>query len=530
MFRISFTLLAFLGAITLYAQDCFRTDFDDPNALELITVDGIAGGDGTTIAETVIENGSFSLFTMGGHEEFSKFTLELHQDNNPIVYPFDYSQDDIVVRIRARASSDMALRVFLQGENGALAQTNDLQYSTSPDENTFDLLLTAEYQEFEINFADALWDQWTGTGSIYCPGFDPNCPPEGIESPLQFIHMSPNPAWASIFHVPGFDTYFEGEIEIDYIEIGYKSADCSTVTPIEDETPGYFFTNFDDPSEKNFVTSFSMGGVNGEEPETAIFDSKFAILIDGHAEYAAFQLELNQEQNSLPEVFDYDNEEVYVQIRARANTPMALRATLEGENGVVAQNNELASYTSLDDNTFDLELDTEFKVFTINFTNNLWDEWNTTGSIHCPASEPFCPDGGVYSPIKFINFYPNPFYSNFPVYGYEEMFSGGVVIDYIYIGNGKFENNQIPVAAKETMIDEVGVYPIPAEDQLTVSFGKKLSGGQIAIYDLLGNKVLEVPYKGSDAQSIDVSALNSNMYMLRYEGSTLSEFSKIQIK
>jgi hypothetical protein len=78
-------------------------------------------------------------------------------------------------------------------------------------------------------------------------------------------------------------------------------------------------------------------------------------------------------------------------------------------------------------------------------------------------------------------------------------------------------------------LDQINVFPNPAEDYITVKSNYSLNDAIISIFDLNGRRVLN--YKnGSDDSIINVSDLSAGEYILRIITSSQDIYSKKIIK
>ena len=75
----------------------------------------------------------------------------------------------------------------------------------------------------------------------------------------------------------------------------------------------------------------------------------------------------------------------------------------------------------------------------------------------------------------------------------------------------------------------MNVYPNPASNELFVSFPDEFISNEITIFDTLGRQVFMMSNYENNS-SIDVSFLNSGMYILKMKSNNAEQSKKIIIK
>ena len=82
-----------------------------------------------------------------------------------------------------------------------------------------------------------------------------------------------------------------------------------------------------------------------------------------------------------------------------------------------------------------------------------------------------------------------------------------------------FENQLIVLGVSESSIMEIGIYPNPTKDKLYIkgSFDQPL---KVSVSDIAGKVILTTTIHLEE--SLDVSTLNSGMYMLNVDGTNKS--------
>ena len=166
-------------------------------------------------AFTHMEDGDTWTITTEGHDQWDSFGYTLNDGINSGVY--DFTQEGVLpqVKIRARASSNALLRITLQESDGTTAQNGTLNGL-----NVFEL--TSEYQDFLIDFTGHLWDEYGGGGTLDA-------------SKISSVLFSVNPGWVD-YPITGdngtYDSFFDGSIDIDFIQVGAGCPDPDMLTSI----------------------------------------------------------------------------------------------------------------------------------------------------------------------------------------------------------------------------------------------------------------------------------------------------------
>lgn len=203
--------------------DCNAAYFDH-FASENVTQ--FTGGAGASAAFTYGYDAVEDALTIssGGHGEWQYAAVRLN--DGVVAEPVDISETSAKLYIRAKATTNMALRVSPVGENGALAQTSALgDFYPGYETGKFDLPITTSWQVFEIDFTGNMWDEWSGTGSIHDGA--------GNNSPVEFIRLMPNQGWASCSGCAslGSSQSFVGTLYIDYILFDGDTSSCLSTSP-----------------------------------------------------------------------------------------------------------------------------------------------------------------------------------------------------------------------------------------------------------------------------------------------------------
>ncbi len=301
-----------------------------------------------------------------------------------------------------------------------------------------------------------------------------------------------------------------------------------------------FYTQFDDPGETKFMDHQQIfGDASDDGPIITIENGELNIAMQGHDSLGQVSLELNRDGSSYVAEVDYDSNDVFLFIRAKARVRMALRVTLLGENGATAQNNLLQLTTDADDGndfpdstTFDLILEREYQEFAIDFDEALWDEWSfildvPARSIYCPAGGTNCGADGISSPLAKILFRPNPFFERFPVViedstvFFNTDYKSDFTIDYVYLGAGSLDqvhncvNPAVGISDRQKENLNLNVYPNPSSNIARVNLEKDNQKGIIEVFNLSGSKIEEFQYN-DNTLDIDVSEYEPGAYIVKY--------------
>ena len=121
--------------------------------------------------------------------------------------------------------------------------------------------------------------------------------------------------------------------------------------------------------------------------------------------------------------------------------------------------------------------------------------------------------------IRFFDTYPSSNSASFDgawsVYPY--FASGNVVIS--DIDRGLFIVRESTLGLPENAVSSFAVYPNPANDFVTIS-SKSDPISQIEIFNVLGQKIMERNFSENLSENIDVSSLQSGMYVMKINTTT----------
>lgn len=154
---------------------------------------------------TFTQQGTAATISSVGHDEWDNVQLEINNGTSVTPINFACSNTQPVLKIRAKASSNCALRVSLvdiaerEAAGDALGALNVLELTTS-------------YQEFEIDMAGMFYNQYAAGGQV------------AVDSTqIKKVFLAINPGFAS-FPISGenanYTTAFTGSVDIDVISIG----------------------------------------------------------------------------------------------------------------------------------------------------------------------------------------------------------------------------------------------------------------------------------------------------------------------
>lgn len=84
---------------------------------------------------------------------------------------------------------------------------------------------------------------------------------------------------------------------------------------------------------------------------------------------------------------------------------------------------------------------------------------------------------------------------------------------FLYVLDGAINCDEYIVSINETEINPLSIYPVPAEDVVSIEFGKEYSGGILSMYSVSGTLLLEKKVFGN-ADIIDCKTLSAGIYFL----------------
>lgn len=171
-----------------------------------------------------------------------------------------------------------------------------------------------------------------------------------------------------------------------------------------------FADEYDDNNTQSWITVNGDAGFFNSEA-----GSDWVINSTGHDEWASIDYELNDGLNPVSLDFTATGNNPVLHIRAKASVPVFLRVTMSDENGATASNQYLNPLNGL-------ELTSDYQEFTIDFNDQLWDEYNGGGALD-------------ESKIEKLVLTINPGYASYPITGYANSYEGDISIDYIRVGD-----------------------------------------------------------------------------------------------
>lgn len=152
--------------------------------------------------------------------------------------------------------------------------------------------------------------------------------------------------------------------------------------------------------------------------------------------------------------------------------------------------------------------------------------WNVAHEINVQGYNIETSSNGVtFQNIGYVNATGKSVYS----LNYLDKISGTI---YFRIKNVDFDGKVkysaiIKLYNKETLLDNMQVYPQPAFEQVTIQHNKATEKGMFTLYSADGKIILQkIAMPGTQQTQINISNLNNGLYMLRYDDGT----GKVQTK
>lgn len=283
-----------------------------------------------------------------------------------------------------------------------------------------------------------------------------------------------------------FESGCSSELIKLYVQVGDN--DCILM---EDE--------FEENTISNWATKEGEAGFTNSQS-----GSEWTINSTGHDEWAYINYTINDGDIQKTLDFTIDGNEPIVEIKVKATSNVILRATLVDEDGTEAANNYLSPLNAL-------YVTTDYQTFNIDFTDQLWDEWNGGGALD-------------QTKIHTIKLSLNPGWVTFPETGYANAFIGDVIIDYIKIGK--------PCTVTGTANDlkesaSINLFPNPFTEQLTIDSYNDLEINSAELISPLG-EVVQTLQSSNNILSID-SSIPKGIYLIRIntnEGSFIKKIIK----
>ncbi len=128
-------------------------------------------------------------------------------------------------------------------------------------------------------------------------------------------------------------------------------------------------------------------------------------------------------------------------------------------------------------------------------------------------------DNGTMTETKYFDTYPGSDSANFDgawsVYPFFE--SGNIVIS--DINRGLFIVRDPLLSVNENAQSEFAMYPNPAKERITIT-SKTEPIGNVEIFNMLGQRVAHKNFDRTLSENIDISALQSGMYIVKINSST----------
>ncbi len=187
----------------------FNTDFSSARDLDFFEFIPSSSG----IYTKELHDGVVTIHAQGQPDEYEDY-FQLNVNDGNSKKTIDVSNGSERVFLRVKASSAMSLRVSLRDEFGNEALNGELSGNLGVYEPlSFDLPVNTNWQTFELNFANKLFDDWRNPGSVV------------DATKIDAITFRPNQGYASQ-PVLGFDTPFNGSLDIDFVLVGNGNEQC----------------------------------------------------------------------------------------------------------------------------------------------------------------------------------------------------------------------------------------------------------------------------------------------------------------
>lgn len=459
-----------LKSISVGGNSCalFSDEYDNTNTSGWIAN---SAGNGFTHSEVI----SDWKINSPGHGEWDYTEYTINDGTGAVLLDFTNPLNNPVLKIRARATSQMFMRVTLVDNSGKVAANQYLNPLNG-------LVVSTTSQEYSIDFNGQFWDEYGGGGVL-------------DNSKIAKIRISLNPGFASFpAPKPGggtFNSSFVGDVFIDYIRIGndcptaianFNASDlvlCATGTPVTftdnsantsgattyawnfgagatpatSATKGPHSVSYSTPGWKTvtlnldggastrtrtdyiYVSPSNTGCVFQDEYNDASVSSlttaqgnftltesasQFHISTSAHGEWETFSQGFNSGAVIMPIDFSCGFLPT-VKVRAKASSPVALRVNMVDKNAVQTNNAATTAQT--------MELTTSFQEFTLSFQKRFTDQYAAGGPFNVDSTD-----------VRKLLFSLNPGFASFPWTGpnhgsYNASFNGTVDIDYVLVGN-----------------------------------------------------------------------------------------------
>lgn len=196
---------------------------------------------------TFSQSGSDGTITTAGYDEWDHVELAINDGTNTFPLNFGCTSTKPIIKFRAKASSNCALRITFADVNGVEAASDGLFTN-----NIFEL--TNTYQTFEVDLTGFFYNQFAQGGPI-----------DVDSTQIENVFLAINPGFASFPIIGNNATYnssFIGSIDFDIISIG---APC-VITGVNETVFGSGIEIFPNPFTDDLrVTSLkNLDGITAE--------------------------------------------------------------------------------------------------------------------------------------------------------------------------------------------------------------------------------------------------------------------------
>jgi PKD repeat protein len=180
-----------------------------------------------------------------GHGEYDYIAIAAN--DGTIAAPVDMTSNKKLY-LRAKASTNMGLRISLTDINDVEAGNNDLPA-------VFDKTITTSWQTFSVDYTGKLTGVWFSKGNLDA-------------TKISKIILRPNPAFAS-FPIGGFNSAFKGTLELEWAILGDTTGCWSITTGVEELTKNTTYNLYPNPFSNE--TELIING-NNEATTISVYD------------------------------------------------------------------------------------------------------------------------------------------------------------------------------------------------------------------------------------------------------------------
>lgn len=513
---------------------------DEINATSLDIID-LAFTDGNAFTHS--HDAGIWKASVDGHSSFDFFTYHFNNNGEAYSYNLSHLQAQPIVTIRARKVPYATSPGHGGNHPNALLKLDlfddrDIPTDGLPSDGIDNrIVLTENWETYTIDFSGELINHYSVDGSSGYGVLD--------ERKMLGIRFAVNPFWTESYAIDGFEDFYSGDIEIDYVYLGtgcdgavsacispdkltggaeevFTFSNCSTgeitayawdfgegaslasattagphqvsysttgmktvtfsvthaggtettsVAVFISDCDAAYLDNFDSQDVLNFTGGSGASGAFNYDQNDGSLE---VICSAGHGDWDYAAVEINNGAGAAPVDISL-NPVLY--IRAKATENMALRVTLADENDIQAQTTNLQASTINYDSqsgSFNFPVGTDWAIYEINFSDELYDEWNSTGSLD-------------EENISHVLLKPNPAWNTpYSIFGFDSFFEGTLFVDYISLGA---DCGSLVATEKIINDNSVQVFPSPFMDVAFIKGSEK--GDGIAVITNTQGRVVE---------------------------------------